>query len=73
MITSLQHDKVKYLRSLADRKQRIAAGRCVIEGARLIATGVHLPSAGTAILIVVLAILGIVVQASIFRRGRRPT
>ena len=36
MITSLQHDKVKYLRSLADRKQRMAESRCVIEGARLI-------------------------------------
>jgi RNA methyltransferase, TrmH family len=36
MITSLQHDKVKYLRSLADRKHRIVEGRFVIEGARLI-------------------------------------
>lgn len=36
MITSLQHDKVKYVRSLSDRKQRIAEGRCAIEGARLI-------------------------------------
>jgi RNA methyltransferase, TrmH family len=36
MITSLQHAKVKYVRSLSDRKQRIAAGRLAIEGARLI-------------------------------------
>lgn len=36
MITSLQHAKVKYVRSLSDRKQRIAEGRIAIEGARLI-------------------------------------
>ena len=36
MITSLQHDKVKYLRSLSDRKHRQVEGRFVIEGARLI-------------------------------------
>jgi TrmH family RNA methyltransferase len=36
MITSVHHDKVKYLRSLSDRKQRLAEGRFVIEGARLI-------------------------------------
>ena len=36
MITSLQHATVKYVRSLSDRKQRIATGRCAIEGARLI-------------------------------------
>ena len=42
-----------------------------IEGARLIADSVHLPSTGTTILVVVLAIFGIVVQAAMFRRGRR--
>lgn len=36
MITSMHHDKVKYLRSLSDRKQRSAEGRIAIEGARLI-------------------------------------
>lgn len=36
MITSVHHDKVKYLRSLSDRKQRQSEGRFVIEGARLI-------------------------------------
>lgn len=36
MITSVHHDKVKYLRSLSDRKQRSAEGRIAIEGARLI-------------------------------------
>lgn len=43
-----------------------------IEGARLIADAVHLPSTGTAILVVVLAIFGIVVQSMMFRgRNRR--
>lgn len=42
-----------------------------IEGARLIADAVHLPSTGTSILLVVLAIFGIIVQAMMFRRGRR--
>ncbi len=36
MITSLSNEKVKYLRSLTDRKHRLREGRCVIEGARLI-------------------------------------
>ncbi len=36
MITSVHHDKVKYLRSLSDRKQRQSEGRFVLEGARLI-------------------------------------
>ena len=42
-----------------------------IEGARLIAGGVHLPSTGTTILIVALAIVGIIVQSAMFRRSRR--
>ena len=42
-----------------------------IEGARLITGGIHLPSTGTTILLVVLALFGIMVQASMFRR-RRP-
>ncbi|MEO7166389.1 MAG: DUF4203 domain-containing protein [Spartobacteria bacterium] len=42
-----------------------------IEGARLIADVVHLPHAGTSILLVVLAIFGILVQAMMFRRRRR--
>ncbi len=36
MITSLHHDKIKYVRSLSDHKQRIREGRIAIEGARLI-------------------------------------
>lgn len=36
MITSPGNDKVKYLRSLYQRKQRLAEGRFIIEGARLI-------------------------------------
>jgi RNA methyltransferase, TrmH family len=36
MITSLTNDKVKLIRSLADRKHRVKKGCCVIEGARLI-------------------------------------
>lgn len=36
MITSPGNDKVKYLRSLYQRKQRLAEGRCIVEGARLI-------------------------------------
>jgi Domain of unknown function (DUF4203) len=42
-----------------------------IEGARLIADTVHLPSTGTTVLVVALALFGIVVQAAMFRRGRR--
>ncbi len=42
-----------------------------IEGARLIADAVHLPTTGTTILIVVLSIFGILVQSSMFRRSRR--
>ena len=42
-----------------------------IEGARLIAGAFHLPSTGTTILLIVLAIFGILVQAAMFRRGRR--
>jgi len=42
-----------------------------IEGARLIADAVHLPSTGTTILVVVLAIFGIIVQAMMFRGRRR--
>ncbi|MEO8044655.1 MAG: DUF4203 domain-containing protein [Spartobacteria bacterium] len=42
-----------------------------IEGARLIADAVHLPSTGTNILLVVLAVFGIIVQAMMFRRARR--
>ncbi len=36
MITSLTNDKVKLVRSLAERKQRVKAQRFAIEGARLI-------------------------------------
>jgi hypothetical protein len=43
-----------------------------IEGARLIASSVHLPSTGTTILVVGLAIFGIIVQSALFRRHRRP-
>ncbi|HEX4666229.1 MAG TPA: DUF4203 domain-containing protein [Chthoniobacterales bacterium] len=45
-----------------------------IEGARLIAEAVHLPSSGTTVLVVVLAIFGILVQAMMFgsRQRRRP-
>ncbi len=42
-----------------------------IEGARLIADVVHLPSTGTSILLVVLAVFGIIVQGMMFRRARR--
>ena len=42
-----------------------------IEGARLIADAVHLPSTGTTVLVVVLALFGIFVQAAMFRRSRR--
>jgi hypothetical protein len=42
-----------------------------IEGARLIASSVNLPSTGTTILILGLAIFGIIVQAAMFRRRRR--
>src|SRR5450432_282550 len=42
-----------------------------IEGARLIADSVHLPSTGTTILVVALAIFGIFAQGAMFRRSRR--
>lgn len=42
-----------------------------IEGARLVTDGLHLPRTGTIILVVVLALGGILVQASLFRRNRR--
>jgi hypothetical protein len=42
-----------------------------IEGARLIGDAVHLPSGGTTVLIVVLAIFGILVQAMMFRSRQR--
>ena len=42
-----------------------------IEGARLIADAVHLPSTGTTVLVVALALFGIFVQAAMFRRSRR--
>lgn len=42
-----------------------------IEGACLIADGVHLPGTGTTILIVGLALFGIIVQSAMFRRSRR--
>ena len=41
-----------------------------IEGARLIASSVHLPSTGLTILVVALTIFGIIVQAAFFRRRR---
>lgn len=41
-----------------------------IEGARLIASTAHLPSTGTTVLLVGLAIFGIIVQAMMFRRRR---
>ncbi|HEY1583551.1 MAG TPA: DUF4203 domain-containing protein [Chthoniobacterales bacterium] len=43
-----------------------------IEGARLIAGAVHLPSTGTTILIVVLAVFGIIVQSMMLRGRNRP-
>ncbi len=42
-----------------------------IEGARLIAATVHLPSTGTTVLVVALALFGIFIQAAMFRRSRR--
>jgi len=42
-----------------------------IEGARLIADTVHLPSTGTTLLLVTLAIFGVIVQSAMFRRRRR--
>lgn len=41
-----------------------------IEGARLIAETVHLPSTGTTVLVVALALFGFFVQAAMFRRSR---
>jgi Domain of unknown function (DUF4203) len=41
-----------------------------IEGARLVASSVHLPSTGATILVIALAVFGIIVQAMMFR-GRR--
>ena len=42
-----------------------------IEGARLIVGTVHLPSSGTTVLLVALALFGIFVQAAMFHRSRR--
>ena len=42
-----------------------------IVGARLIADAVHLPSTGTTVLLVALALFGIFVQGALFRRSRR--
>jgi len=42
-----------------------------IEGARLIVGGLHLPNTGTTIILIVLALFGIMVQASMFQRSRR--
>lgn len=42
-----------------------------IEGACLIADAVHLPSTGTTVMVVALAIFGFLVQAAMFRSGRR--
>jgi Domain of unknown function (DUF4203) len=39
------------------------------EGARLIASAVHLPSTGTMVLVLALAIFGIFVQSAMFRRS----
>jgi len=41
-----------------------------IEGARLITGSLHLPNTGTTIILVVLALFGIIAQASMFRRSR---
>ena len=41
-----------------------------IEGARLIADTVHLPSTGATVLVVALALFGIFVQGAMFRRSR---
>jgi hypothetical protein len=41
-----------------------------IEGARLIASSIHLPSTGTTVLVVTLTVFGIVVQSAMFRRKR---
>jgi Domain of unknown function (DUF4203) len=42
-----------------------------IEGARLIADPIHLPSAGTSVVIMLLAIFGILAQSMMFRRRNR--
>jgi len=42
-----------------------------IEGARLVTDNVHLPGAGATLLVVALAVLGIFVQAAMFRGTRR--
>jgi hypothetical protein len=42
-----------------------------IEGARLIAGTVHLPSTGATVLVIALALFGIFVQTAMFRRSRR--
>ena len=42
-----------------------------IEGARLVADAMHLPSTGATILVVVLAIFGILVQSMMFRSRQR--
>lgn len=41
-----------------------------IEGARLITSAIHLPSTGTIVLVVALALFGIFVQSALFRRTR---
>ena len=42
-----------------------------IEGARLIAGSIHLPTTGATVLVVALAVFGIFVQGAMFRSGRR--
>jgi hypothetical protein len=42
-----------------------------VEGAHLVSTGITLPEKGTLILFIALAAIGLVVQASMFRRSRR--
>ena len=42
-----------------------------IEGAHLISSGVTLPEKGTMILFIALAVIGVIVQSSMFRRSRR--
>jgi hypothetical protein len=42
-----------------------------IEGAHLISNGITLPEKGTMILVIALAVIGVVVQASMLRRSRR--
>ena len=42
-----------------------------IEGARLIAGSIHLPTTGATVLVVALSVFGIFVQGAMFRGGRR--